>query len=112
MAPFGHQNHDLASENHSSSNNSHIENQSLTQRQREILILLAQGLTYDQIGHRIGFSHSTVRMELMHIYRAFGVTSREEAVQWARNENLIPSKETDDQAKSKREEKKRGGGNN
>jgi DNA-binding CsgD family transcriptional regulator len=49
-------------------------------RQKTILQLLAQGMTYDQIAMRIGYSHSTVRMELMAMYRAFDVSSRREAI--------------------------------
>lgn len=62
----------------------------LSQRQLGILGLLAEGFTYDQIGNRIGFSHSTVRMELMQIYRTFGVKSRAEAVKSAHDLGLIP----------------------
>ncbi|MGA1145667.1 MAG: helix-turn-helix transcriptional regulator [Candidatus Nanopelagicales bacterium] len=51
-----------------------------TERQRTVLQLLAQGMTYDQIAMRIGYSHSTVRMELMAMYRAFDVSSRREAI--------------------------------
>lgn len=51
-----------------------------TERQKTVLQLLAQGMTYDQIAMRIGYSHSTVRMELMAMYRAFDVSSRREAI--------------------------------
>jgi DNA-binding CsgD family transcriptional regulator len=51
-----------------------------TERQKTVLQLLAQGMTYDQIAMRIGYSHSTARMELMAMYRAFDVSSRREAI--------------------------------
>ncbi len=51
-----------------------------SERQKTVLQLLAQGMTYDQIAIRIGYSHSTVRMELMAMYRAFDVSSRREAI--------------------------------
>lgn len=60
-----------------------------SRRQKAVLGLLGQGMTYDQIAARIGFSHSTVRMELMHVYRAFGVSSRREAVREAIGRGLI-----------------------
>ncbi len=62
----------------------------LSARQLAILQLLSEGLTYDQIGARIGYSHSTVRMELMHIYRFFGVSARRDAVSVAMQRGLLP----------------------
>lgn len=82
--------HAIATENQLTRMSSDQRGSSLSQRQLTILGFLADGLTYDQIASRIGFSHSTVRMELMQIYRNFGVNSREEAVQWARDHELIP----------------------
>lgn len=61
----------------------------LSARQRHVLELLSQGLTYDQIAARIGFSHSTVRMEILKAYRAFGVTSRRDAVAAAMRWGLV-----------------------
>jgi len=61
----------------------------LTRRQKAILAHLADGLTYDQIGSRIGFSNSTVRMELIQIYRLFGVSSRDAAVEVALKRGLL-----------------------
>lgn len=61
----------------------------LSSRQLAILELLSDGLTYDQIGARIGYSHSTVRMELMQVYRFLGVSSRREAVHVAMQRRLI-----------------------
>lgn len=68
----------------------------LTRRQKTILALLADGLTYDQIGARIGFSHSTVRMELMHIYRFFDVSSRDAAVEVALKRGLLTHRSIDE----------------
>ena len=90
LAPFERLNNEVTPENHPSPMDSHSQDGSLSQRQMEILGLLAEGFTYDQISNRIGFSHSTVRMELMHIYRAFGVNSRAQAVQWAKERGFIP----------------------
>lgn len=65
---------------------------SLSTRQLAILELLSDGLTYDQIAARIGYSHSTVRMELMHVYRFFGVSSRREAVSVAVRRGLVTTR--------------------
>lgn len=55
----------------------------LTDRQMQILQLMAKGLTNSQIAKRVGFSESTVRQETMVIYRYFGVGGRREAVRLA-----------------------------
>ncbi len=55
----------------------------LTDRQTQILQLMAKGLTNSQIAKRVGFSESTVRQETMVIYRYFGVGGRREAVRLA-----------------------------
>lgn len=54
--------------------------QILGRRQREILKLIADGMTNAQIGSELGFSESTIRQDTMKIYEAFGVTGRKEAI--------------------------------
>jgi len=73
----------------------------LTRRQKTILTLLADGLTYDQIGARIGFSHSTVRMELMHIYRFFDVSTRDTAVAVGLQRGLLEHREMNEDVQSR-----------
>lgn len=63
--------------------------QTLTDRQLEILRLMARGLTNAQIAKRIGFSDSTVRQETMAIYRSFEVTGRREAVRMAAARGML-----------------------
>ena len=60
-----------------------------SKRQRSILDFLSDGLTYDQIAARIGYSHSTVRMELMRMYRVLGVSSRRDAIAAANGLGLV-----------------------
>ena len=60
-----------------------------SKRQRMVLEFLGDGLTYDQIAARIGYSHSTVRMELMRMYRVLGVSSRRDAIAVARRLGLV-----------------------
>lgn len=61
----------------------------LSDRQATVLDLLRAGQTYDQIAARIGYSHSTVRMELMRIYRALNVRCRRDAISEAARLGLI-----------------------
>ena len=53
---------------------------SLTNREREILALLADGLGNKQIAARLGISTSTVKTHLELLFDKLGVTSRAEAV--------------------------------
>ena len=55
----------------------------LSERQMQILGLMAKGLTNGQIAARVGFSESTVRQETMAIYRFLNVGGRHEAVRIA-----------------------------
>jgi DNA-binding CsgD family transcriptional regulator len=52
----------------------------LTNREREILALLAEGLGNKQIGARLGISPSTVKTHLEFLFEKLGVSSRAEAV--------------------------------
>ena len=61
----------------------------LTDRQTEILALMAKGQTNAQIAGRIGFSESTVRQETMAIYRFLDVEGRREAAQAATARGLV-----------------------
>ena len=55
------------------------ETEPLTQREEEILALLADGLTNKEIAARLSISFFTVRSHLMHIYDKLHVRSRTEA---------------------------------
>jgi DNA-binding NarL/FixJ family response regulator len=52
----------------------------LTPRQREILILLCQGLSNKEIGRRLDLADPTVKMHMSSVLRALGVASRTQAV--------------------------------
>jgi DNA-binding CsgD family transcriptional regulator len=52
----------------------------LTARQRQLVSLLAGGLTNAQIARTLGISSQTVRTHLQQVYARLGVTSRGEAV--------------------------------
>jgi DNA-binding NarL/FixJ family response regulator len=51
----------------------------LSQRETEILALIAEGLSNKEIGSRLGISHATVRTHLMHIFEKLHVRCRTEA---------------------------------
>ena len=52
----------------------------LTPRQREILVLLATGLSNKEIGRRLALSHFTIRNHISQIMRLLKVSSRQEVV--------------------------------
>ncbi len=52
----------------------------LTKRQRELLNLVAEGLSDDEIANRVCRSPGTVRKHLQNIYRLLGVNNRHAAV--------------------------------
>ena len=61
----------------------------LTPREREILRLLAEGLTMQQIGRRIGISPRTVETHTAKLYRKLDVRTRIQAVGKAASLGLI-----------------------
>jgi DNA-binding CsgD family transcriptional regulator len=61
----------------------------LTGREVAVLRLLAEGLTAESIGRRLGVSRHTVRKHLEHVYRKLGVTDRLVAVREARAQGLL-----------------------
>lgn len=61
----------------------------LSQREAEVLALVATGKTNQEIGRTLFLSEATVKSHLVHIYGKLGVTSRTAAVAKARAEGLI-----------------------
>ena len=57
-----------------------VEGPALTNREREILALLAEGLGNKQIAARLGISTNTVKTHLELLFEKLGVSSRAEAV--------------------------------
>jgi DNA-binding CsgD family transcriptional regulator len=52
----------------------------LTDREREVLMLVREGKTNSQIARELWIAHGTVRKHLEHIYRKLGVQSRTAAL--------------------------------
>ena len=55
----------------------------LTDREEEVLKLVAEGWTNNRIATELTLSERTVRFHLTNIYDKLGVTSRAEAISWA-----------------------------
>jgi len=51
----------------------------LSSRQRRILELVAEGMTNQQIGNRLGYSESTIGHDLVAAYERLGVRNGEDA---------------------------------
>lgn len=66
-------------------------NEPLTAREIEVLALLAEGLSNDEIAERLFVTANTVKTHLSHAYAKLGATSRTSAVAHARAVGLVPS---------------------
>ena len=68
------------------------EHPALSERQRQIVELLAEGLTTKEICRRLGISPNTVKTHIASIFRALGVKNRTQVVAvtqaWLRNHTL------------------------
>lgn len=60
----------------------------LSQREREVLGLLVEGLPNKLIARRLEISEKTVKSHLTRIFRELGVTDRTQAALWAERHNL------------------------
>jgi DNA-binding NarL/FixJ family response regulator len=62
---------------------------SLTQRENEVLKLLAQGATNNEIARSLGIGFETVKDHVQNIFRKIGATDRTQAAIWAVRKGLI-----------------------
>ncbi len=58
----------------------------LTDREREVLLLLVEGLANKQIARRLGIGEKTVKNHLTRVFAALNVTDRTQAALWAARE--------------------------
>lgn len=61
----------------------------LTEREREVVVLLAEGLANRQIARRLFLSEATVKTHLVHVYEKLRVDNRTAAVAAARQAGII-----------------------
>ncbi|MEI2732991.1 MAG: response regulator transcription factor [Dermatophilaceae bacterium] len=62
----------------------------LSARERQVLVLVAQGLANKQIGRALGISERTVKAHLGSVFRQIGVADRTSAALWARDHHIAP----------------------
>jgi DNA-binding NarL/FixJ family response regulator len=62
--------------------------ESLTERERQVLALVAEGLPNKQIARRLEISEKTVKAHLTSAFRTIGVDDRMQAGLWARRNGL------------------------
>ena len=61
----------------------------LSKRQKQLLILLDQGLSNREIAEKLGISEHTVKVHLWRLFRRLDVKSRTQATHWARGQGFI-----------------------
>jgi DNA-binding NarL/FixJ family response regulator len=67
----------------------------LSDRERDVLGLVAQGLSNKLIAHRLGIREKTVKAHLTTIFQRIDVTNRMQAAAWAREHGLERGRLTD-----------------
>jgi DNA-binding NarL/FixJ family response regulator len=66
----------------------------LTPREREVVVLLAEGGTNRQIAKHLGTTERTARTHVSNILGKLGLASRTQAAMWAVREGLVPAQRT------------------
>lgn len=61
----------------------------LSERERVVLAALQQDLSLEQVAQRLWVSRNTVKTQVRSIYRKIGVSTRADAVAWARMAGLV-----------------------
>jgi DNA-binding NarL/FixJ family response regulator len=61
----------------------------LTDREREVLVLVGEGLANKTIARRLGITERTVKAHLTSVYQQLGVTDRTQAALWAQRQAEI-----------------------
>jgi DNA-binding NarL/FixJ family response regulator len=62
----------------------------LSDREVEVLRLIATGSSYRDVARELGISPKTVRHHIEHVYNKIGVTTRAEAAIFAMEHGLVP----------------------
>ncbi|MFO7265754.1 MAG: response regulator transcription factor [Limnochordales bacterium] len=64
--------------------------QQLSAREREVLVLIAQGLTNDEIARALFISPHTVKNHVSRIYQKLGMDDRTKVAIWAVRLGIVP----------------------
>ncbi len=67
--------------------------ESLTAREREVVILVAEGATNREIGKRLGVAERTARTHVSNILAKLDLASRTQAAMWAVREGLVSAED-------------------
>lgn len=82
-------NENIPSINHKNDVKQNDEVESLSKREHEILILVAQGLSNKEIAEQLCISRHTVESHIKHIYRKLAVCTRTKAIVTARSLGIL-----------------------
>lgn len=63
----------------------------LSKRQKQLLLMLDEGLSNREIAERLGISEHTVKVHLWRLFRRLGVKSRTQTLHFARTHGLLSS---------------------
>jgi DNA-binding NarL/FixJ family response regulator len=61
----------------------------LTDREMDVLVLVAEGLPNKLIARKLGISEKTVKTHLTHVFQRIGVSDRTQAALWAHRVGLV-----------------------
>ena len=64
--------------------------EALTARERQVLLLTAEGLTSKEIAGRLGISPRTADVHRAHVIQKLGLRNRVEAVRYALTTGMVP----------------------
>lgn len=62
----------------------------LSAREKDVLRLIANGLTNQEIAHRLFISPHTVKNHVSHIYQKIGMDDRTKVALWAIRAGIVP----------------------
>lgn len=65
-----------------------IEVAGLTQRERVVLASLSEEKTLEQIASKLFVTRNTVKSQVRSVYRKLGVSTRADAIEWAKEAGL------------------------
>ena len=69
-------------------------NATLSNREHEVLRLLAEGLSNRSMATALNLSEHTIKNHLFHIFYKLGVSNRTEAILYAIRRNILPERKT------------------